>query len=197
MGNFVIEGFKYIYEDEKEREILLDLEDWFSNFGRVPFHDYFDNKTVSTLILENLEEHSKYCKNYSHLSEYEVTYALMDVVFIREHTRSKYPKNIAEFGAENRIVQNHIENILLELQPKSQYCKCNNDCDNDIVIINATERKDSWEEIIEEALSCMTSGGLLIALCIGQDNMYESMVRRFHNSKIYRVDDSMLWKIRK
>lgn len=197
MGNFAIEGFKYIYADEKEKEILLDLEDWFSNFGRVPFHDYFDNKTVSTLILENLEAHSRYCKNDSRLSGYEVAYALLDVFFIREHTKSKYPKNITEFGAENEVIQRHIGSILSELQPKSNYHRCNGILKSDIVIINATEEKESWEEIIEEALNCLVENGLLIVLCIGQDNMYKSMAKRFYNSKIYGIEGSMLWKIRK
>ncbi|MCR4757101.1 MAG: hypothetical protein K5792_04805, partial [Butyrivibrio sp.] len=110
MGNFALEGFKYLYKSEDAYEVLLDLEDWFSNKGRVPFHDYFDNTTVSTLILNNLDAHAAFVGGDPVISQYDICYAMLDTMFIREHTRSKDAKLIIEYGASNDYIQKHFLN---------------------------------------------------------------------------------------
>lgn len=198
MGNFALEGFKYLYKSEEGDEILLDLEDWFSNKGRVPFHDYFDNTTVSTLILNNLDAHSSFCGHDQVLSQYDICYCMLDTMFIREHTRSKDAKIIAEYGADNDIIQKHFLNILSELKPESEYIKGCADRKSDIAVVNGVGECTDPEGAVQKAYENLKDGGLLLALCIGNTAIRQEMERAFPNEKKYLLaPDCAIWKVRK
>ncbi|SEF67018.1 hypothetical protein SAMN02910276_00797 [Butyrivibrio sp. Su6] len=198
MGNFVLEGFKYLYKSEEGDEVLLDLEDWFSNKGRVPFHDYFDNITVSTLILNNLDAHSSFCGSDQMISRYDICFGMLDTMFIREHTRSKDAKHITEYGASNDYIQKHFLNILSELKPESEYSKGCDERKSDMVVVNGVGKCPEPEAAVHKAYENLKDGGLLLAMCIGDTSLRQEMERAFPNEKKYLLaPDCAIWKVRK
>lgn len=198
MGNFALEGFKYLYKSEEKDEVLLDLEDWFSNKGRVPFHDYFDNTTVSTLILNNLDAHPAFVGGDPVISQYDICYAMLDTMFIREHTRSKDAKLIIEYGASNDYIQKHFLNILAELKPESEYIKENDDRKSDMVVLNGVGECTDSEVAVKNAYEALKDGGVLFAMCIGQTPLKQEIERAFPNEKKYLLaPDCVIWKVRK
>lgn len=198
MGNFALEGFKYLYKAEDGDEVLLDLEDWFSNKGRVPFHDYFDNTTVSTLILNNLDAHAAFACGDAVISQYDICYAMLDTMFIREHTRSKDAKLVTEFGASNEIIKKHFLNILAELKPESEYMQGSHERKSDIVVLNGVGECAEPEVAVKKAYESLKDGGLLLAMCIGQTPIRQEIERAFPNEKKYLIaPDCAIWKVRK
>ena len=62
MGKFSTEGSKFIYSDEVKTVVLLDLDDYYSNHGRIPFHSDMTENTIPNLITKCLDNHQVFCK---------------------------------------------------------------------------------------------------------------------------------------
>ncbi len=176
MGNLVVEGSRFIYRDFDSDEILIDLDDYFSNKGRIPFHSDLTDVTIPNLIVDNMDKHPLYCHGNVILENLCVYYTLLDVLFIREHIKTKFSKRILEVGSQNMVVANHLLTILGYLCPESEYKKINdeqlnelvNDDRNtfDIVLINGIDEKGCFHKNIERCVRLNKSGGIIFALCI-------------------------------
>ncbi len=179
MGDFVLRDFKFIYlEGELREEVLLDLNDNLSNKGRVPFHSELTDTTIPNLVLSNMEKHELFCKNSEYLIPYEPYYALMDVLMIKEHVKSKYPKEIAIIGANDNVLINHFKEIIYDLMPDTGIYSCKESTETDkadMVFINGTSDLDKCDETVELSLKILKKGGLLCAFSLGQKELYKSL----------------------
>ena len=68
MNNFVITNNQFIYEDTKEKRILLDCTKFLQNKSRLPFHSFQEETlTVPKLLLELLKKHEEICGDTEHI----------------------------------------------------------------------------------------------------------------------------------
>lgn len=122
MGDFALKDCKFVYiDDNSNEEVLIDLTDNMSNRGRIPFHSEFTDITIPYLVLRNMELHETFCENNRNLIKNEAYYSLIDVLFIREHIRTKFPKLVVQVGKSDDVLEKHIRNIARELHPETKY----------------------------------------------------------------------------
>lgn len=207
MGSFAIEGSKFVYRDRDEEETLIDFEDYFSNKGRVPFHTFMDDVTIPSLIIDNMDKHDEYCDGDAVKSSFSAYYTMLDVLFIREHIKTKYPKKVIEVGAPDTVITDHIMNILFELHPETEYHKVDEseimDYQSgykdyfDIAIINGTCEDESWKEKLELVEKAVKSTARVLCLSVDQpllEQLVSSMsgfIKEYclsGNAKLFDID---------
>ncbi len=200
MGSFAIRDSKFIYSENSE-EILLDLNDYFSNKGRVPFHSDLTDVTVPNLIVDLMDAHETMCGG-SEETLCCAYYTLMDVMFIREHVKSKYPKAILVItGREKSILVEHISFLLDHIQPESEvYCiDCSEGADAllqgtdesfDMVIVDGITGLNSGYEISEEAHRLVKTGGFTLGYFKSSSSLCDAFETTFRHAKKYSLNDS-------
>jgi hypothetical protein len=201
MGNFVIRDYKFIYAGDSE-EVLLDLSDPFSNKGRIPFNSALTEITIPNLISLNMENHERYCGANTRLVRYEPYFVIMDLLLIREHIKSKYPKTIVEYGC-NDVLSLHYLAILKNLHPQTKYLinKCDNngiseEVDADMVFVNGTDIIRNCDQMIASLHNYLNRGVFICAFVIGQEKLCDNLREVLGKGKEYRLNDTaliMLW----
>ncbi|MBO6241725.1 MAG: hypothetical protein J6O61_12940 [Butyrivibrio sp.] len=181
MGDFVLRDYKFTYIDENSsKEVLLNLNDYLSNRGRIPFHSEFTNVTIPNIILRNMEMHESICGKNSNLIKYESYYSLIDVLFIREHIRNKFPKYVIQIGASDDVLSTHIKNIAKELHPETKYeviydleelIKIQSKAD--IIFLYGSIHADSSGELENKFFRILKPNGWICALCKKTDVFFE------------------------
>ena len=178
----------------------MDLNDYYSNKGRVPFHSNLTDVTIPNLIVKLMDDHSLMCEDDEEvmLSAY---YTLMDVMFVREHVKSKYPKTIlAITGEGNSPLIGHISFLLDSIQPESEvYCiDCSNgaeplasgeDDSFDMVIIDGSSLLNSAYEIAEEARRLLKTGGFMMGYFRSSSSLCDAFGTTFHGTKKYNLNE--------
>ena len=195
MGNFATRGSKFIYEDCGSEEILLDLDDFFFNKGRVPFHSDLTEVTVPNLIMCNMDLHPEFCVGESNQESLVNIYTMLDVLFIREHVRSKSPKIIVELGYNSDVMSRHISSILKYLHPESSYTKimsAGDLCSNaDIVLINASGCIDDTADIIKICTKITKETGCVIMLNCGNSELCTEYCRNYPDYHNYMLNEGV------
>ncbi len=199
MGNFALRDFKYIYIDDEREEILIDFTDNLSNKGRIPFHSEYTDITVNTLILDNMDKHDEFCLGNDWLKDYIPYYVLLDVIVIREHIKSKFPKKIIEFGAYDDIFGKHARNLLREMHPQSEYLRLDNDDSKitneddkaEVVYINGTTKVDGWDKIISAGIKHTKHGGLLLCFDVRQKELEDAFIRQCGQVNRYSMNNGI------
>lgn len=201
MGRFATKGAKFIYEDCGCEETVLDLDDFFFNKGRVPFHSDLTEVTVPNLIVGNMDMHAELCEGDSIQECLIIYYTMLDVLFIREHVRSKSPKTVVELGCNSNVMSRHISSILKWLHPESSYTKnmsaggLRNNAD--IVLINASDRIDDSVDIMKLCTKITKENGCVIMLDNGNSELFTDYCRNYPDYHIYTLDDGVKLLINK
>lgn len=198
MGSFVIRDYKFIYADESE-EILLDLSDPFANKGRIPFNSGLTDITIPNLISLNMENHEQYCGENTGLLRYEPYFTIMDILLIREHIKTKYPKTILEYG-NNDVLVSHYLTILNHLHPETKYIVRKNDklnepqdkVDADMIFINGTDIIRNPNQVIDAVVSNSHRNTFICAFIIGQEELCNIVRNTFVDGKEYRLNDNAI-----
>ncbi len=182
MGNFVTKDSKFIYSDGTGERLLLDLNDFLSNYGRIPFHSDLTEITVPNLVLLNMDNHVSFCNGDKRQENLLAYYTMLDVMFIREHTRSKYPKHVLEIG-DDLALYNHISQLAGVLHPETVIQMAENsdlsvgaEKNEDIIFVSVLEKELSAEEV-KSINNLLKPGGIVFLLsCVGN-----STVSQFKN----------------
>ena len=198
IGIFEARGSQFVYIDKKGLHVLLDLEDYFSNKGRIPFHSDVTNITIPNLIVDMLDKHDEFSEGTDQ-ARLSVYYTMIDVLFIREHIKSSYPKRILELGAGNGVLTAHLTGIADVLHPESEYYQITIDndvselkaCEDgmfDITLINGSDNISDHMDIVTEALRLTASGGYIICLAEGQPYLANSFRLFAPTAEEYTLD---------
>ena len=196
MGNFATKGSKFIYEDQGREETLLDLDDFFFNKGRVPFHSDLTEVTVPNLIVDNMDRHSEFCKGNGIQESLLIYYTILDILFVREHVRSKYPKVIVEIGNGSDVMMEHITEILGKLHPESSYTRVTQDNDPgtniaDIVLINASEDTYGLEDFVQKSMEIVKDDGCVIMFDKGNPELCSAYCTHYPDYHKYTLIDGV------
>lgn len=197
-GIFVARDSRFLYIDKKGERVLLDLADYFANKGRIPFHSDLTDVTIPNIITSLMDKHNEISCGTTQ-ADFLVYYTMLDVMFIREHIKSKYPKRILEAGASNGVLTAHFTEILENLQPESKYYQINVR-DNteelasadaeifDITIINGSDTVSCYMDIVKEAIRLTAPGGYILCFSEGQTYLSNSFRLFAPGAEEYTLD---------
>lgn len=167
MGDFALKDCKFVYiDDNSNEEVLIDLTDNMSNRGRIPFHSEFTDITIPYLVLRNMELHETFCENNRNLIKNEAYYSLIDVLFIREHIRTKFPKLVVQVGKSDDVLEKHIRNIARELHPETKYEIVDDYFEIekiytnvDVIFLYCNTKIDNLEDLVNVSMRVIKPGG--------------------------------------
>ena len=194
MGSFVTKGSEFVYQTGNEERVLLDVGDYFSNKGRIPFHSDLTDVTVPSMIVSMMDAHASFCHTAEQADRLPY-YTMLDVMLVREHIKSKHPKRVLELGGDDDVLKNHWTFLLKKLHPDSVF-EQKQETDTaeetyDITIINGSTGIQDVDGTVAAAMRATRQGGMILCFAVRQPALEQAFYNVFQSVGRYNLQEDV------